>query len=135
MYVPRRTASLLAALSLLPVASSHRALAHPLAARAGIARPAASAPAVTAAPPVPVCQTVITITQAPPSPTAQTTANVTVAYGEVITSNPVCLSVEGGQSFAFTVNGVDRTTYFTYGYNATTGSTRRTGPTCRSSQV
>lgn len=59
------------------------------------------------------CETFILITQAPASPYAGSTAAITVGFGEKMT--PVCLGQDmvDPTSVRFTVNGIDRTSYFT----------------------
>lgn len=88
---------------------------------------AASLVATLAAPPVRVasadsvrgrdaiagCQTYLTFIQAPTGPTNATTGAVTVEFGEQFVNN--CRRQDGvdPSTFQFTVNGVDRTSYFT----------------------
>jgi RHS repeat-associated protein len=71
-----------------------------------------------------ICETYIAITQYPPDPYYQTTADITVAWGEILTEDPACLSSgpPDGGTFHFTVNGVDRTGYFTVGWDGAWGS-------------
>jgi hypothetical protein len=59
-----------------------------------------------------VCESWISITQYPPSQTTDSTAYIVVEWGEIQTGPPeYCL--EGGTSnFQFTINGADRTGYF-----------------------
>jgi RHS repeat-associated protein len=71
------------------------------------------------------CETFITITQYPPNPYYQgTTGSFTVEWGEILTEDPMCLSLGDPDpaTFRFTVNGVDRTSYFTVGLNQATAS-------------
>jgi RHS repeat-associated protein len=72
----------------------------------------------------PICATYITITQYPTNPYYQATANITVEWGDIITVSPHCVSGEMSDpgTFVFTVNGVDRTSYFTIDGTGATGT-------------
>jgi hypothetical protein len=70
------------------------------------------------------CETYIDITDHPPSPYYYgTTANITVHYGDV-QQEPACLSWGGSDpsSFHFTINGIDRTSYFDPEYDVAVGT-------------
>lgn len=64
---------------------------------------------------IPVCDEWVWISQAPPNPYNQITGAVTVTWGEAPQSDYPngCTSMGGPYNFRFTVNGVDRTSYFT----------------------
>ncbi|MFN2398929.1 MAG: RHS repeat domain-containing protein [Gemmatimonadaceae bacterium] len=69
------------------------------------------------------CQTYITITQYPASPYSQVVANIVVRYGEV-QATPPCLSYDAidPSTFQFTVNGVNRTSYFSANPDSAVGT-------------
>lgn len=65
---------------------------------------------VTGTPP---CQTTMAITQAPANPSYQTTTTVRVSYRTITGGCVVMAGYPDTSSFTFTVNGVDRRSYFT----------------------
>jgi RHS repeat-associated protein len=61
----------------------------------------------------PICPTTMAMTQAPGNPSYQTTVTVRVSYHTITGNCTVNPSYPDTSSFTFTVNGVDRRSYFT----------------------